>query len=219
MADNALFGLGPETRNALYDYLMPEWAKPRPLYNVTPDMAGQKVPQTDATVNRWGPMSADVAGLFSPGGAAKLAPGALAIFAGPGARKLGLQSIDNFLRGNNIPFRMESSNSFASPSKYYHVDTPQGPVKIRASDHLGPYDAAIDLRYGSDADEAFGKIMQALGKSYDPSMANVVDDAERAFIRGRISELEAQIASGNYPPGTDPQGILRRFQQKLEGLK
>lgn len=87
--------------------------------------------------------------------------------------KIKLDTLDNYLNANNIPFKKDTSKVPNSLSSYYYIETPYGVKKIRVSDHIGGVGEDFNFPLGSNAEEAFTKIQDLLGLSYgETELAN-----------------------------------------------
>jgi hypothetical protein len=135
-------------------------------------------------------------------------------------RKVGLDTVGNYLEANAIPHRRDVSNSPGSLSTYYYVNTPGGVKKIRVSDHIGNVGEDISIPLGSDANAAFQKIGGVIGKPHSEPMAVAADQVLTNKLRQNISDMEAAKAAKKYDQygPYDYDSAIKRLSAKLKEI-
>ncbi len=129
-----------------------------------------------------------------------------------------LLSVEHFLTGNKIPFRKDTSNVAGSLSSYYYVQTPNGQKKIRVSDHLGGYGEDIGIRLGQDAADAFKAISKTIGLEYTPELASRAMNVAKLNAEKMLIDWQQKKASAAFGPSYDYDGVISRWQKKLDSL-
>lgn len=113
-------------------------------------------------------------------------------------KKVGLTTLDNYLKANNIPFKKDISKSIGSLSSYYYIDTPTGIKKLRVSDHIGGVGEHANFPLGSSSEEAFNKINEFLGTSLTPEKFDNFKNSLKFEIEDNLKKWQDAKASKKY---------------------
>ena len=132
------------------------------------------------------------------------------------------QDIEKFLSDHGVPYRLEASKSDSeahgpSASRYFHIDHPTDPVKMRLSDH-NYLPAEIDLPYGIPAHKAEGIIAKRLGLPMSPEALEFIRTREKesadfeAKRKAEVARKDAERAREQ----TNRIGPSRAEQERID---